>query len=147
MLKLMATKPLRTGQVAKAAGVNVETLRFYERRGIIKEPKRRRSGYRDYPPETVQIVRFIKRAQELGFTLDEIEELLALRDDDRRTCGEVRGAAATKIEEIEEKMRRLRAMKRALAMLVDSCVDEASTRECPILEALDDRGRKRRRTG
>ncbi len=140
----MIEKPLRTGQVAKAAGVNVETLRFYERRGILTEPRRRRSGYREYPPETVRIVRFIKRAQELGFTLAEIEELLALRDDDRRTCGEVREAATLKIGEIDEKMRRLRAMKRALTVLVESCVDEASTRECPILDALDDRGGKRR---
>ena len=139
----MADGTLTSGQVAKAAGVNVETLRFYERRGILAEPRRRRSGYREYPPETVQIVRFIKRAQGLGFTLDEIQELLALRGDDRRTCGEVRAAATAKIDEIDHKMRRLGAMKRALAVLVDSCIDDASTRECPILEALDDRGSRR----
>ena len=130
---------LRTGQVAKAAGVNVETLRFYERRGILKEPERRSSGYREYPVETVRIVRFIKRSQELGFTLEEIQELLALREDDSRTCGEVRDAATVKIGEIEEKVRKLQAMKRALAVLVKSCVGDVSSRECPILDALDDK--------
>ena len=136
---------MRTGQVAAAAGVNVETLRYYERRGILKEPKRRPSGYREYAPETVRIVRFIKRAQELGFTLDEIEDLLALRDDDTRTCGEVRASARAKVEEIEIKIRHLRAMNRALNVLVASCVDDASTRECPILDALDERATVRGR--
>lgn len=138
----MDEKFLRTGQVAAAAGVNVETLRYYERRGILREPPRRRSGYREYPAKTVGIVRFVKQAQGLGFTLEEIEELLALRDDDSRTCGEVRATASAKIGEIDLKIRRLRAMKRALTTLVDSCVDDASTRECPILEALHDRSRK-----
>ena len=136
---MVMTKTLRTGQVAKAAGVNVETLRFYERRGILKEPERRSSGYREYPVETVRIVRFIKRSQELGFTLEEIQELLALREDDSRTCGEVRDAATVKICEIEEKVRKLQSMKRALAVLVKSCVGDASSRECPILDALDDK--------
>ena len=89
---------LKTGQVAKAAGVNVETLRFYERRGILREPGRGPSGYREYPAETVRIVRFIKRSQELGFTLEEIQELLALREYDTRTCGEVRDPATVKIQ-------------------------------------------------
>lgn len=135
---------MRTGEVAHAAGVNVETLRYYERRGILTPPHRRPSGYREYPPETVRIVRFVKHAQELGFTLEEIEELLALRNDVTRTCGDVRTAAAAKLDEIERKIRRLRAMKRALATLVDSCVDDASTRACPILEALDDSGPRAR---
>lgn len=136
-------KLLRTGEVAKAAGVNVETLRYYERRGILEQPGRAQSGYRAYPEEAVRVVRFVKRAQELGFTLEEIEELLALRGDEGRTCGEVRTAAAAKIERIERKLSQLRAMKRALAVLVDSCVDGASVRECPILEALDDREPRR----
>ena len=135
---------LRTGQVAKAAGVSVETLRFYERRGVLKEPARRDSGYREYPAEAVQIVRFIKRAQGLGFTLEEIQDLLALREDDTRTCGEVRDAATIKIGEIEEKIRKLQAMKRALAVLVKSCVGDISSRECPILDALDDKPGKRK---
>jgi Hg(II)-responsive transcriptional regulator len=134
----MSGKPLRSGEVAAAAGVNVETLRYYERRGILEEPPRRASGYREYPAETVQIVRFVKRAQELGFALEVIEELLALRHNDTRTCGEVRELAERKIEAIDEKLRRLRAMKRALGKLIACCDHEATARECPILEALDD---------
>jgi len=134
----MSARTLRTGEVARAAGVNVETLRYYERRGILKEPRRRPSGYREYPSDTVQVVRFIKRAQELGFRLDVIEELLALRDNDARACAEVRRAAVDKLDEIEAKLRALRAMKRALGKLVASCDENAPARVCPILEALDD---------
>jgi MerR family mercuric resistance operon transcriptional regulator len=136
---------LRTGEVAALAGVNVQTLRYYERRGLLKEPERRRSGYREYPPGAVQLIRFIKRAQELGFTLAEVEELLTLRSDQRASCSRVRAAAQAKIENIEEKLRSLRAMKRALKILVGSCATERSPRECPILEALDQPGRERRR--
>ena len=106
---------LRIGEVAGRAGVNVQTLRFYERRGLLPEPPRRASGYREYAPESVRRVRFIKRAQELGFTLAEVEELLRLREDPRIPCREVRATAETKIADIEEKMRRLRAMRAALA--------------------------------
>jgi MerR family mercuric resistance operon transcriptional regulator len=137
----MPERTLRTGEVADAAGVNVETLRYYERRGLLKEPKRRGSGYREYPLETVHIIRFIKRAQELGFTLDEIEELLRLRNDRSRTCGEVRTAAITKIEDIDRKIRSLHAIRHALSALVTACTDEPSTRECPILETLDGQAR------
>ena len=133
----MSGKPLRSGEVAAAAGVNVETLRYYERRGILAEPPRAASGYREYPREVVLVVRFVKRAQELGFTLEVIEELLALRNDDSRACGEVAEIARDKVAEIDGKLRSLRAMKRALATLVTACDAEASTRDCPILEALD----------
>jgi MerR family mercuric resistance operon transcriptional regulator len=130
-------KALRIGEVAGRAGVNVQTLRFYERRGLLPEPPRRASGYREYAPESVRRVRFIKRAQELGFTLAEVEELLRLREDPRIPCREVRATAETKIADIEEKMRRLPAMRAALAALVESC---AANREhhCPLLEALDE---------
>lgn len=134
----MSDRPLRSGEVAAAAGVNVETLRYYERRGILPEPPRRASGYREYPAGTVQIIHFVKRAQELGFTLEVIAELLALRNSDTRTCGEVRELAEHKIDEIDQKLRQLRAMKSALGKLVASCDADASARECPILEAFDD---------
>ena len=137
----VGSRTLRTGEVAAAAGVNVETLRYYERRGILKEPRRRPSGYREYPRETVQIVRFVKRAQELGFSLDVIEELLALRDDDARACTEVRQLAQEKVDDIEDKIRSLRAMQRALTTLIKSCGADVSARECPIIEALDEPGR------
>ena len=131
---------MRIGEVAVQAGVNIQTLRYYERRGILKEPKRRLSGFREFTPETVRVVRFIKRAQELGFTLHEIEELLRLRDDRRATCAEVRATASDKIDDIARKIQSLQAMKRALGVLVRSCERDGSTRRCPILEALDDGG-------
>lgn len=140
----MDRETLRTGEVAAQAGVNVQTLRYYERRGLLKEPERRPSGYREYPADAVRLIRFIKRAQELGFTLTEIEDLLRLRDDQDRACAEVRSAAEAKIEDIEQKIRHLRAMKRALGVLVATCATEGSPRHCPILEALDD-GKERRR--
>lgn len=142
----MDRETLRTGEVAAQAGVNIQTLRYYERRGLLKEPERRASGYREYPPDAVPLIRFIKRAQELGFTLTEIEELLRLRSDQKASCSEVRAAAQAKIEDIEQKVRSLRAMKRALGVLVSSCTSDGSVRECPILEALDDRGGKERRS-
>jgi Hg(II)-responsive transcriptional regulator len=137
---------LRTGQVAHAAGVNVETLRYYERRGILAEPRRQRSGYRAYSPDAVSIVRFVKRAQDLGFTLAEIEDLLALRESEGRACSEVRAVAHAKIDEIDHKLTQLRAMRRALAKLVATCDAGAAARACPILEALDDRTPKRGRS-
>lgn len=133
----MQRDALTTGQVAKGAGVNVQTLRYYERRGLLDEPERRRSGYREYPPDTIQVVRFIKRAQELGFTLVEIEALLQLRDDQTSHCSEVRATALAKIADIDRKLSALRAMKRALGALAQSCAREGSQRRCPLLEALD----------
>src|SRR5262249_34997719 len=116
----------------------VQTLRYYERRGLLKEPERRPSGYREYSRDAVQLIRFVKRAQDLGFTLNEIEDLLRLRTDQESACSEVRAAAETKIEDIERNLRHLRAMKRGLGVLVASCATEGSARHCPILEALDD---------
>jgi len=135
---------LRIGEVATQAGVNIETLRYYERRGILEEPARTRSGYRQYPPETIRVIRFIKRAQDLGFTLGEIEDLLRLREDRTTSRADVRSLAETKIKDIEEKVRRLRAMRKALGILLDTCVCNG-TRECPILEALNDDAAPRRR--
>lgn len=140
----MERETLRIGEVAAQAGVNVQTLRYYERRGLLEKPARRASGYRGYSPDAVQLICFIKRAQELGFTLAEVEDLLRLRGDQETACSEVRTAAEAKIEDIEQKVRHLRAMKRALVALVASCATEGSPRHCPILEALDD-GRERKR--
>jgi len=134
---------LRVGQVAARPGVSVETLRFYERRGLLKDPRgRSTAGYREYPEETVRLVRFIKRAQELGFTLREIDELLRLRQSQDAPCAEVRASAASKLADIERKVKSLRAMRRALGALVESCSSAGSTRHCPILEALDDSGER-----
>src|SRR5437867_11490176 len=117
----MGIETMRIGEVARQAGVNVQTLRYYERRRLLREPARRSSGYREYPPDTVRLMRFIKRAQELGFTRAEIEELLRLRSDLRRSCAEVRSAASAKMDGMEGRIRSLQATKRALGCLVRPC--------------------------
>lgn len=127
---------LRTAEVAKQAGVNVETLRFYERKGILAEPPRRASGYREYPPETVERVRFIKRAQELGFSLKEVQDLLDLRQTARAKAGRVRKVAEAKLEEIDHKIRDLEAMKKSLTDLLCACDGQKTIASCPIIESL-----------
>ncbi len=130
---------LTIGKVARRAGVGVETIRFYERKGLIDEPPRRESGYRQYPEETISRLRFIKRAKELGFTLKEIKELLKLQvaSSSTATCDEVRKLASEKIEDVRNKIRMLRGMEAALARLIGSCRRRVVTSNCPILEALD----------
>jgi MerR family transcriptional regulator, mercuric resistance operon regulatory protein len=135
---------LRIGEVATQAGVNIQTLRYYERRGLLEEPERRPSGYRTYPPEAVRVVRFIKKSQDLGFTLQEVEELLRLREGSRSRAN-VRALALDKIRDIDEKTRRLRAIRKALSILVDSCSCRGERMECPILEALEDDTPRRKR--
>ena len=127
---------MRIGAAAEQAGVNVQTLRYYERRGLLPRPPRRTSGYREFPDEAVRVVRFVKRAQDLGFTLDEIEELLKLRNDRRRDRGRIRTVARTRVREIEGKIAELQAMKQALSHLIHCC-ENGGTLECPIIEALD----------
>lgn len=134
---------LTIGTVANQAGVNIETLRYYERQGIVSEPPRTSSNYRVYPEETVRRVRFVKRAQELGFSLSEIKELLALRATHGVKCDEVRRHALHKIGDIEDKMQTLRAMKNALRGLVQECAStNAKLSDCPILESLDSNGKR-----
>ena len=125
------------GAIATHAGVNVQTLRYYERRGLLPAPARTSSGYRRYTSETVQLVRFIKRAQDLGFTLSEIGQLIGLRAAPRRDRARVLKLATAKIADIEEKIARLGAIRGALATLVDSCDCAGSALECSILEAMD----------
>lgn len=128
---------LTIGQVARSAGVGVETVRFYEREGLIAEPPRRPSGYRQYPPDVVRRIRFIKRAKDLGFTLAEIGELLSLRIAPETTCADVRDRAVVKIADIDGKLLALQRMKEALVRLTKACTGSGPTTECPILEALD----------
>ncbi|GBE30990.1 MAG TPA: heavy metal-responsive transcriptional regulator [Bacteroidetes bacterium] len=124
------------GQIAKMADVNIETLRFYETKGLMPEPKRRESGYRDYGEHDLERMLFIGRAKQLGFTLKEIEELLNLRVDTKTTCADVRLKAETKIKEIEKKIHELVKFKSALQSLAKSCMHGGPATECPILEAL-----------
>ncbi len=130
------------GIVASRAGVGVETIRFYEREGLIEEPPRRDSGYRRYPADTVDRVRFIRRAKELGFSLKEIKELMAPRLAPGATCGQVKRRAEAKIADIEEKIRDLERMKRALEKLTAACGGKGPVSGCAILDALKD-GAKR----
>ena len=123
------------GQAARQAGVNTQTFRYYERRGLLPRPPRRGAGYRDYQAGAVQMVRFIKRAQELGFTLDEIEELVRLRGARKSDRHKVRAIADRKIAEIDRKIAQLIAMRDALTTLVDAC-RRGDAPECPIIEAL-----------
>lgn len=131
---------LSIGAVARQAGVNVETIRYYERRGLLAQPRKPRSGYREYPLESVRRVQFIKRAQKLGFTLSEIKELLALRAAPRAQCADVLRQAEAKTRGIEEKIRGLEAMRKALAKLMAECSGRGPASECPILESLEDEG-------
>jgi len=123
-------------KAAERAGVNVQTLRYYERRGLLPKAPRRVSGYREFPDEAVRVVRFIKRAQDLGFSLDELEELLRLRRQSGRNRARIRGVAEQKIGQIEQKIAELQRMKGALKTLVQAC-HEGAALECPIIEALD----------
>lgn len=129
---------LTIGQVAKQAGIGVETIRFYERSGLLKEPSRNKSGYREYPADAVAKLMFIRRAKDLGFTLNEIGDLIALRVDADTTCAEVKARAESKIEGIEERIRELQRMKQALKTLAASCHGTGPASDCPILEALEE---------
>ena len=127
---------LMIGGVARLAEVGVETMRFYEREGLIESPPRRASGYRQYPSDTVDRVRFIKRAKALGFSLKEIKELLSLRAAPRAKCADIRQRAEEKVQDIDEKIETLRRMRKALAKLMAECEGSRPVTECPILESL-----------
>jgi MerR family mercuric resistance operon transcriptional regulator len=124
---------LTIGKLAERAGVNVETIRYYQRRGLLDEPKKPLGGYRRYPSDTVKRVRFIKRAQGLGFTLEEVAGLLRL--DAAGACVETRELAAHKLALIEVKLSELGAMREGLAALVAKC-DKGGNRACPIIQVL-----------
>lgn len=126
----------KVGCFSELAGINIETVRFYEKRGLMPEPKRSESGYRYYDSRDLERMMFILRAKKLGFTLKEIQELLSLRVDPDCSCETIREKAEQKIHEIEEKIRDLRRFNNALHSLVKICVERGSSSECPILDAL-----------
>jgi DNA-binding transcriptional MerR regulator len=128
---------MRTGEVAAEAGVNVQTLRYYERRGLLPEPARRDSGYRVYGPEAVRIVRFIKRAQELGFGLRDAETLLELAAGGPDSCDAARELAEEKIAELDARIADLRAMRDSLQRLAATCALPRDDRECPLVHAIE----------
>ena len=127
---------LTIGTLAERGGVSVETIRYYQRRALLDEPVKPRGGFRHYPEDSVKRIRFIKRAQALGFTLEEIRGLLAL--DQRKACLETREFAAHKVELIAQKIADLSKMKKSLARLVRSCDASAADGPCPIIHLLAD---------
>jgi len=128
------SKELTIGRVAKLARVNVETIRYYQRRGLIAEPDKPHMGYRRYPMEMVKRLRFIKRAQALGFSLEEVSGLLGLEE--ACACAETRALAAHKVDLIDHKLADLAAMRTALADLVHQCDAGEPAEGCPIIQVL-----------
>lgn len=124
------------GELAGKCGVNKESIRYYERMGIISEPSRTDSGYRMYPSETVERIRFIKRMQELGFSLSEIHKLLGIVDKDDERCMHMNDFVVNKIDEVQRKIRDLKRIELMLFELKECCPDEKSLYECPIIETL-----------
>jgi len=121
------------GRLAAAAGVNVETVRYYQRIGLISEPKKPKQGFRKYPNKTLEQIRFVKRAQQLGFSLHEIADLLEFGDGH---CRDVRNRAEIKREKIEKQIRDLQALQDTLTQLISACYAGKGKKKCPIVETL-----------
>jgi Hg(II)-responsive transcriptional regulator len=130
-------KRLTSGALAKAASVNVQTIRYYERIGLLEAPARQSSGYRMFDTNAVNRLLFIKRAQDLGFTLDEVRELLALRISSAQSRSKVRGKARQKIQAIQGKIESLQKLQATLEELLHECERESKSGPCPILEKLE----------
>ena len=127
------------GEVAERAGVNPETLRYYEREELIPKPRRSDGGFRLYDDSYVDRLRFIQRAKDLGFTLAEIKDLLDLRVDEEATCRDVKAQAEDKLADAEEKIRDLKRIRDALSQLAAACEGGGGpTSDCPILDAMAD---------
>ena len=127
---------LTIGQVAQKTGMGIETIRFYERRGLIAEPPRKESGYRQYEPDVLDRLAFIQQAKALGFSLSDIHELMSLRHRTDTSSKDIKKIAAARLADIDQKIKALKGMQRALKKLVDQCPGQGSLHECPILEAL-----------
>jgi len=129
---------MRTSELARQAGVNPETLRYYERRGLLDEPPRTPAHYRDYPEAALGLLRFIKRAQQLGFTLDDVEELLHLNHGGPESCEAARALAQARTADLTARIADLRRMRDSLAELIASCGLPRAERTCSLLAAIDD---------
>jgi MerR family transcriptional regulator, copper efflux regulator len=128
---------MKIGSIAKKAGVGVETVRFYERKGLIAQPRKPANGFRSYPDETVAKLKFIRQAQDLGFSLKEIEELLSLKTRRSAGCADVRTRAQTKLNEVNEKVLNLMLLKQTLEELIDACPGKGSVDICSILNSME----------
>lgn len=135
-------KSLRSGELASEAQVNPETLRYYEREGLLPQPKRSESGYRLYQADDVKRVQFIKRAQDLGFSLKEIKDLLALKFSESQSAAAVKALAKQKIEAIDQKIADLTSIRQALGELYEACSGSGSVAHCPIIQCLDQPNKK-----
>jgi DNA-binding transcriptional MerR regulator len=124
-------------EVVAQARVNIQTLRYYERRGLLPEPTRTPSGCRNYGDDAVRVVGFVKRAQQLGFTLDDIEELLHLAGVGPDSCDEARAMARGRIDDLSQRIEELTGMGDALTRLIETCGESRAERECPILREID----------
>jgi DNA-binding transcriptional MerR regulator len=128
---------MKTGEVAAQAHVNSQTLRYYERRGLLPKPARTPSGYRDYGDDAVRVVRFVKRAQQLGFTLGDIEDLLHLAWGGPDSCDEARAMARSRIDDLQLRIDELAGMRDALVRLIETCGESRAERHCPILRDIE----------
>jgi len=129
--------PMKIGVLSKQSGVSIDTIRYYEQRGLVPEARRTASGYRQYSAGDVSRLRFIVQTKELGFTLEETGQLLALRTDDCN-CAEVRAVAEAKANEIEVRIRKLSQMRQILLSLAEQCEESSDTDPCPILKSLEE---------
>lgn len=125
------------GQLAKKVSINVQTIRFYERRGILKPTRREDSGYRIYDEESLKRLHFIRQAKELGFSLKEIHDLLNLRVRSVQTCDRVKNKASEKLEEIQKKINHLKTLEKTIKTLISDCKNRKVSDCCPILEKME----------
>jgi len=139
MRGLPNNKPLNIGAIAKLAGVPLTTVRFYERANIVRPDGRTGANYRIYSRDAVARIRFTRRAQDLGFTLREVKELLALRSGGGSSCKKVRATASAKITDIDARIRSLKRISRALARLAHECETRAGSGDCPLLKYLENK--------
>jgi MerR family transcriptional regulator, copper efflux regulator len=131
-------KTMTISKIAKEAGVGVETIRFYERKGLVDQPPKPQSGgFRVYPAEAAERIRFIRQAQELGFSLREIKELLSLRTDPATDCADVRERAQTKLDEVKRKVAQLKRIQAALEQLITACPGQGALQVCSIIDAIE----------
>jgi len=127
---------LMIGKVAQSAGLAIDTVRYYEREGLLEKPARTASGYRHYTTDAIARLRFIRQAKDLGFSLSEIKELLALRVTPGKSCADVRAHAEHKVADVDRRIASLKRMRGALVKLASACSGKGPVSQCPILEAL-----------
>ena len=129
---------MKIGEFAQRAGVAIDTVRYYERQGLLPQPLRRASGYRSYAEADVSRLRFVRRAKALGFTLGEIRDLLDLSGRRDNDMGGLKAAAAAKLADVEARIEELSRIRAGLHALVDACPGHGALQQCPILHALDE---------